>query len=67
MHDAEIALKKTRANVTFVRAAYFMENWGGSLYGLASNILPTFLKGDVSIPMVATHDIVTAAKALVGA
>jgi uncharacterized protein YbjT (DUF2867 family) len=65
LHDAEAALRKTRAALTFVRAAYFMENWGGSLYALAQGALPTFLKADVAIPMVATKDIgATAAKAL---
>lgn len=66
VHDAEAALAKAHPNVTFVRAAYFMENWGGSLYGLASGTLPTFLKLDRAIPMVATKDIgTTIAKALV--
>jgi uncharacterized protein YbjT (DUF2867 family) len=66
LHDAEKLLRKTRAKTTFVRAAYFMENWGGSLYALAEGALPTFLKADVAIPMVATRDIgLTAAKALV--
>jgi uncharacterized protein YbjT (DUF2867 family) len=65
VHDAEIALEKTRAAVTFVRAAYFMENWGASLFALDSGALPTFLKADKAIPMIATHDIgTTAAKAL---
>jgi uncharacterized protein YbjT (DUF2867 family) len=65
VHDAEVALAKTRAAVTFVRAAYFMENWGGSLYALAQGALPTFLAADAAIPMIATKDIgATAAKAL---
>jgi uncharacterized protein YbjT (DUF2867 family) len=65
LHDAEGALKTTKAAVTFVRAASFMENLGGSLYGLASGQLPTFLKADHAIPMVASQDIgTTLAKAL---
>jgi uncharacterized protein YbjT (DUF2867 family) len=65
-HDAEIALAKTRAAVTFVRAAYFMENWAGSLYALGQGALPTFLDADRAAPMVATKDIgTTAARALV--
>ena len=65
VHDAETALRATRADVTFVRAAYFMENWGASLYALADGVLPTFLEPDRAIPMVATRDIgTTAAKAL---
>jgi uncharacterized protein YbjT (DUF2867 family) len=57
LHDAEVALKDSRATVTVVRAAYFMENWGGSLYGLAQGQLPSFLTIDRVIPMVATDDI----------
>jgi uncharacterized protein YbjT (DUF2867 family) len=65
LHDAELAFAKTRADVTFLRAAYFMENWGGSLYALAQNALPTFLIADRAIPMIATRDIgTTAAKLL---
>jgi uncharacterized protein YbjT (DUF2867 family) len=57
VHDAEAALGESRANVTFLRAAYFLENWGGSLYALGSGKLPTFVKADLTIPMVATEDI----------
>ena len=46
--------------MTFVRAAYFMENWGGALYAVAQGVLPTFLLADKAIPMVATRDIGTA-------
>jgi uncharacterized protein YbjT (DUF2867 family) len=65
LHDAEAALAKVKVAVTIVRAAYFMENWGGSLYGLPKGELPTFLKADKVIPMVASFDIgTTLAKAL---
>lgn len=64
LHDAEAALGKIRADVTFLRAAYFMENWGGSLYALAQGLLPTFLLADRAIPMVATVDIGTTAASL---
>jgi len=57
LHDGEAALKKSRATVTVVRASYFMENWGGSLYGLAQGQLPSFLTIDRVIPMVAAEDI----------
>jgi uncharacterized protein YbjT (DUF2867 family) len=68
LHDAEVALRRSRASVTFVRAAYFMENWGGSLHGLAQGKLPTFLRADRTIPMVAAADIGrTAATALLEA
>ncbi len=66
LHDAEVALRASGISATFVRAAYFLENWGGSLYGLAKGELPTFLKADKVIPMVATRDIgIVAAGALV--
>jgi uncharacterized protein YbjT (DUF2867 family) len=64
LHDAEVALAQTRAQVTSLRAAYFMENWGGSLYALGEGVLPTFLDVDKAIPMVATQDIGGAAARL---
>jgi uncharacterized protein YbjT (DUF2867 family) len=64
LYDAERALSKLRADITFLRAAYFMENWGGSLYALAQGTLPTFLLADRAIPMVASADIGTAAAGL---
>jgi uncharacterized protein YbjT (DUF2867 family) len=65
VHDAEATLKKTRAALTFVRAGYFMENWGGSLFALGQGVLPTFLAPERPAPMIATKDIgTTAAKAL---
>jgi uncharacterized protein YbjT (DUF2867 family) len=65
LHDGEVALDKVKADVTHVRAAYFMENIGSSLYALGEGKYPTFLALDLAIPMIATHDIgVVAAKAL---
>jgi uncharacterized protein YbjT (DUF2867 family) len=64
-HDAEAALSKSRADVTFLRAPYFMENLAGSLYALDKGELPTFLQVDKPFPMAATQDIgTTAAKLL---
>jgi uncharacterized protein YbjT (DUF2867 family) len=57
VHDAEVALKACHANVTALRAPYFLENWGGSLYALGQGVLPTFLTAGRSIPMIATEDI----------
>jgi uncharacterized protein YbjT (DUF2867 family) len=66
LHDAEVALAQVKNDVTIVRAAYFLENWGGSLYALAQGLLPSFLKTDRAIPMVAAQDIgSTIARALV--
>ena len=65
LHDAEQRLAGTNAKTTFVRAAYFLENWGSGLAAAAEGKLPSFLAPDRAIPMVATRDIgLTAAKAL---
>jgi uncharacterized protein YbjT (DUF2867 family) len=61
LHDAEATFGRMRADVTFLRAAYFMENWGGSLYAVGQGVLPTFLLADKATPMVATRDIGLAA------
>jgi uncharacterized protein YbjT (DUF2867 family) len=70
IHDAEATLgamlsvgSPTRG-VTFLRAAYFMENWAIALQGVEQGILPTFLQSDRAIPMVATRDIGLAAARL---
>ncbi|MBX3186270.1 MAG: NmrA family NAD(P)-binding protein [Labilithrix sp.] len=54
---AERRLAQTSAKLTFVRAAYFLENWGSVLGAAAQGKLPTFLPPDLTIPMVATADI----------
>jgi uncharacterized protein YbjT (DUF2867 family) len=64
LRDAEAAFSRATAAVTFLRAAYFMENWGGSLYALDQGVLPTFLIADKAIPLVATRDIGSAAARL---
>jgi NAD(P)H dehydrogenase (quinone) len=53
----------TRA-VTFLRAAYFLENWALGLPGLGQGFLPTFLLADRAVPMVATADVGRAAARL---
>jgi uncharacterized protein YbjT (DUF2867 family) len=70
LHDAEAALGGVLSaggrirGVTFLRAAYFMENWAIALQGVAQGILPTFLQADRAVPMVATRDIGRAAARL---
>jgi uncharacterized protein YbjT (DUF2867 family) len=64
LHDAETIFSRAKAAVTFVRAAYLMENWGGSLYAVEQGVLPTFLVADKPIPQVATRDVGTAAARL---
>lgn len=67
LHDFEQRIEASGIPHTFVRAAYFHENWGGMLPVAAQDgVLPQML-GDAerAIPMVATKDIGrTAAKAL---
>jgi uncharacterized protein YbjT (DUF2867 family) len=64
LRDAEERFSRARAAVTFIRAAYFMENWGRSLSAVGAGVLPTFLTVDKAIPLVATRDIGTAAARL---
>jgi uncharacterized protein YbjT (DUF2867 family) len=65
LHDAEVALSDVKAAVTFIRAAYFMENWSSSLFALEKGVLPSFLTAGHAIAMVATADAGTiAARAL---
>src|SRR5580700_4965749 len=69
LHDAEATIGgtlssgRTRA-VTFLRPAYFIENWAMALQGVAQGILPTFLRAERAIPMVATRDVGRAAARL---
>ncbi len=66
LHDAEKAFGQLAGTkFTFVRAAYFQENHGGSLGGLAHGVFPTFNDPGFAFDMVATKDIgLVAAKAL---
>jgi len=65
VHFGEERLAKTPAKTTFVRAAYFLDNWAGVLGAAAQGKLPTFLPPDLVVPMVSTKDIgLVAAKAL---
>jgi hypothetical protein len=41
--------------VTAVRAAYFMENLGGSLSMLPQGVLPSFTPTDLAFDMIATR------------
>jgi len=64
LRDAEATLAHARAAATFLRAAYFMENWSSALFAVAQGILPSFLLADKAIPLVATRDIGAAAARL---
>ncbi len=57
-HEAERALAESGLPVTFVRAAYFAENWAGVLQPAQQDgVLPSFIAASRAIPMVATEDI----------
>ncbi len=65
LHFGEERLAKTPAKTTFVRAAYFLDNWASVLGVAANGKLPTFLPADLVVPMVSTKDIgLVAARAL---
>ena len=66
LHYAEERLAKTTAKTTFIRAAYFVENWASVLGAAAQGKLPTFIPPELTLAMVGTRDIaLVAAKALV--
>jgi uncharacterized protein YbjT (DUF2867 family) len=62
VHRAEQALRGLAPSVTFVRAAYFVENWG-AVMGLVKGqgVLPHFGPIDVKFPQVCARDIGEAA------
>lgn len=66
LHVAEKLFSDSGVPVTFVRAAYFVENWGAVLGAAKQDgVLPSFLPAAAALPMVATADIgATAAQAL---
>jgi uncharacterized protein YbjT (DUF2867 family) len=66
VHTLEQQLQQAGIPSTFVRAAYFVENWGAVLHPVKQDsVLPTFIAADRAIPMVSTADIgATAARAL---
>ena len=57
-HAGEQALRASGLPVTFVRAAYFVENWGSVLHPARQDgVLPSFVAANQTIPMVASRDI----------
>jgi uncharacterized protein YbjT (DUF2867 family) len=66
LHHVEQQLRRAGIPSTFVRAAYFVENWGAVAHPVKQDgVLPSFLALDVPVPMVSTADIAkTAARAL---
>lgn len=57
-HRAEQAFGKLAPSVTFIRAAYFLENYGSVIpVAKAQGVLPNFGPVDVKFPQVCTKDI----------
>lgn len=57
-HAGENALRGAGVNVTALRAAYFVENWGSVIpVAKQDGVLPSFLPGNKVLPMVCTVDI----------
>jgi uncharacterized protein YbjT (DUF2867 family) len=65
-YAGEQALRATGLPVTFVRAAYFVENWASVLQAARQDgVRPSFIAASRAIPMVASRDIgTTVARAL---
>jgi uncharacterized protein YbjT (DUF2867 family) len=58
LHYAEERFARLPTALTALRAAYFLENWGGVLEPVTKQgVLPSMLTPDRQVPMVATADI----------
>lgn len=57
VHHAEGLFATAVPRRTYVRASYFLENWGASLGAIGDGVFPSFLNLDTPIDMVATADI----------
>ena len=58
LHHAESLLWPAAKNLTVIRAAYFLQNWSGSVDGVRNQgALHNFLAPERKIPMVSTTDI----------
>lgn len=66
VHHAEQQLRASGVPSTFLRAAYFVENWGAVVHPVKQEgVLPSFIPLDLRVTMVSTPDIgKTAARAL---
>jgi uncharacterized protein YbjT (DUF2867 family) len=58
LHEAEQRLPGTVPGITFLRAGYFVANWGVVLGAvLQQGLLPSFFPADLPVPTVSTNDI----------
>ena len=66
VHYGEEKLGGLEVDTTFLRPAFFIENWGAVLpMAMSDGVLHTMFRGDLTIPMVATRDVgLTAAEVL---
>jgi uncharacterized protein YbjT (DUF2867 family) len=64
LHAAEERLAGLATPITFVRAAYFLENWAFVLGAAAAGKLPTFLRPERALAMVSVRDVGAAAARL---
>ena len=57
-HNVEQQLILAGVPASFVRASYFVENWGAVLHPVkADSVLPSFIRADLAIPMSSAPDI----------
>jgi NAD(P)H dehydrogenase (quinone) len=57
-HNVEQQLRASGLPATFVRAGYFVENWGAVIPAVKSDgVLPSFIAADQRVPSVSTVDI----------
>jgi uncharacterized protein YbjT (DUF2867 family) len=66
LHDGEQALRQAGVPATFLRAAYFLENWVAVFPAARKDgVLPSFIPAGLAIPTVSTRDVgAVAARAL---
>lgn len=58
LYYAEQRFAEVKADITFVRGSYFLENWDTDLQALRTgNVFNTFLKADHKIPQVSVRDL----------
>jgi len=58
LHNAEEQLRASGLPATFVRASYFVENWGAVLQTVrGEGVLPSFIPAHLILPSVSTPDI----------
>ncbi|HET9371485.1 MAG TPA: NmrA family NAD(P)-binding protein [Vicinamibacterales bacterium] len=58
LHAAEARLTATGAPVTFMRSAYFAENWAAAIPVVkAQQVLPSFIPLDLAVETIATADV----------